>query len=534
MRIDIKIFLIMVKNNTSQLVSPIEGRFKRRKDLTMEHRLSIAFMALMDDSWGIITKLARDYAISRTFVYMLQFQLYTAVANEFEDKPANTLYDNKKLIIKKEAIKNALMLRLVGKCSIPATSEIMKKSGLSFSSVGSISQVLNQIGSELSGVIAPLEGQTLYVHLASDEVFAHSRPILISADPISSAILNIEMAESRKTSTWINHFNQLKDSGVNIIKVVSDEGTGLRSATSELNISRQPDTFHAISLRLGKWVNCLENAAYAKIDKEYHQVDIFNSAKSEHVLHKRLNSYIQAKKDSDEAIEFHDNFKFLYNCIIEKLQVFDKNGNPNNRLDAEQTIRIALDFMVTFPVIKLKKAINTIYNLLDELLAYLDIAHKVTYELTKQGIPRYVVNLFSLGWQYEKNQTKAKNIFRNNYYNQKKKEVSGLLKAILKDKYELTKLMVYSKLDTIIQSSAIVENINSIIRDFLNTSRNHMQKNMLNLIMFYHNHRRYRSGKRKGKTPMELLTGQTQELDWIDLLFQDVSVVQLDLSTSQQ
>ena len=84
--------------------------------------------------------------------------------------------------------------------------------------------------------------------------------------------------------------------------------------------------------------------------------------------------------------------------------------------------------------------------------------------------------------------------------------------------------LIYSKLDTIVQSSAIVENINSMIRDYLNTSRNHIQQNMLNLIMFYHNHRRYKAGKRKGKTPMELLTGRKQEEDWVELLCQEVDI----------
>ncbi len=36
--------------------------------------------------------------------------------------------------------------------------------------------------------------------------------------------------------------------------------------------------------------------------------------------------------------------------------------------------------------------------------------------------------------------------------------------------------------------------------------------------MFYHNHRRYPAGKRKNKTPMELLTGKAQKEDWISLL----------------
>jgi len=38
--------------------------------------------------------------------------------------------------------------------------------------------------------------------------------------------------------------------------------------------------------------------------------------------------------------------------------------------------------------------------------------------------------------------------------------------------------------------------------------------------MFYHNHRRYNSGKRKGKTPYVILTGQTQTNDWLDLLIE--------------
>jgi hypothetical protein len=37
--------------------------------------------------------------------------------------------------------------------------------------------------------------------------------------------------------------------------------------------------------------------------------------------------------------------------------------------------------------------------------------------------------------------------------------------------------------------------------------------------MHYHNHRRYRDGKRKNKTPMEILTGQEQGKDWIEIVF---------------
>jgi hypothetical protein len=90
----------------------------------------------------------------------------------------------------------------------------------------------------------------------------------------------------------------------------------------------------------------------------------------------------------------------------------------------------------------------------------------------------------------------------------------------LGDDFETVKTEVFAQLDKIIQSSAIVENINSIVRAFLNTSRNNINQETLNLIMFYHNHRRYKAGKRKGKTPMELLTGTKQENDWLEILLE--------------
>src|SRR6266446_4844361 len=48
--------------------------------------------------------------------------------------------------------------------------------------------------------------------------------------------------------------------------------------------------------------------------------------------------------------------------------------------------------------------------------------------------------------------------------------------------------------------------VNSFIRPYLNSCQGQITQETLNLIMFYHNHRRYKGGKRKGKAPIELLT----------------------------
>jgi len=41
--------------------------------------------------------------------------------------------------------------------------------------------------------------------------------------------------------------------------------------------------------------------------------------------------------------------------------------------------------------------------------------------------------------------------------------------------------------------------------------------------MFYHNHRPYKSGKRQGKAPIELLTGTPLEAPWWELLRQQIN-----------
>jgi hypothetical protein len=65
--------------------------------------------------------------------------------------------------------------------------------------------------------------------------------------------------------------------------------------------------------------------------------------------------------------------------------------------------------------------------------------------------------------------------------------------------FEKVKTAVFVERDKIIQNSAIIENINSIVRAYMDTSRNRVNQEMLNLIMFYHNHRRYKTGKKKVK-----------------------------------
>lgn len=92
------------------------------------------------------------------------------------------------------------------------------------------------------------------------------------------------------------------------------------------------------------------------------------------------------------------------------------------------------------------------------------------------------------------------------------------------ENFQATKSQVYDQLNQINQSSAAVECINSLLRPYLNTCKNRVNQEFLNLFMFYHNHHCLGSGIRKGKSPFELATGLKNEGDWIDLLLKKIQL----------
>jgi len=159
-----------------------------------------------------------------------------------------------------------------------------------------------------------------------------------------------------------------------------------------------------------------------------------------------------------------------------------------------------------------------------DLFHYFDIAKKVVNECKALGIAEEGLKAYCIAWQWGKAARKAKKSGRKKIAIEQEQfclEIaSGLHQQGADDEDVAIQQEVYSRLDKIVQSSALVECINSIIRPYLNTSKNQVNQEFLNLIMHYHNYRRYRDGVRKNKTPMEILTGKEQVKDWIAILLE--------------
>jgi hypothetical protein len=494
------------------------NKFMRRPDLTPSDRLHIAITALYAmrvGKWGAITNIAKQFIVSRTFVYMLATTL-----TETESLIFGTAFQNSHSKIK--AFQYMLSLRLEGRCSIGAISTLMKRFEIDLGSTGSVSEYLTHFGSLLPDTLSTNNTEIQLVVFLSDEIFSKNIPILVTVEPISSAILRIELADSRKADKWKNHWHCIEDNGYLSVYLACDEGKGLTTAHKESlsDIVRQPDTYHAIAHRLGKWAHILKNAAYNAIEEEYERYEKLNSAKSDRVIDKRIDQYEAAQKVANEKIDLYEEFNSLYIAVLNELKLFDKNGNLRDRKDAEDNMEDYLSLIETLNHENITNAVKKIRNTMPDLFNYFDVAKSIVADLKKTlPIDEEALQALCLAWQWKKGKIKAKKAKAKKYCAANEQDCLEYAIGYLQEDYEDVKDQVYDKLSNIVQSSALVECINSIIRPYLNTSKNHVTQSMLNLIMFYHNHRRYVDGERKGYTPIEILTGKKQEKDWIELLF---------------
>jgi len=414
-----------------------------------------------------------------------------------------------------------LSLRMEGKCSIGSIVCILRRLQTKFSSQGTTSQYLNKFGNILPDTLN-VEGDQKPIVLLSDEMFTDSTPILITVEPKSTAILKIQIVDKRRAEEWKKHWLCIANNGFKALYVVSDEGTGLCAGHDLVfdGLVRQPDTFHAIAHRIGLWKERFEKAAYHAITQEYDREKKLNSARTDKVIAKRTKQYEEACSNAIKAIDCYDNFYYLYHVIITELKPFRSNGELRNRSTAEDTIRTALDLLESLNNRDIKKTIGKIKRTLPNLLNYFDVASEVVTKLHRLPIEKNALASLCLGWQWHKGKIKAKKAERRNLCRRKEQFCLEFATGYLQENFDVIKEQVYDELNSIVQSSALVECINSIIRPYLNNSKGQVGQEALNLIMHYHNYHRYVAGERKGKTPMEILTGKTQEKDWIELLFE--------------
>jgi hypothetical protein len=423
-----------------------------------------------------------------------------------------------------------LLLRLEGNCSLLSISSILKALQYHPNSVGYLSQFFQSAGQTLpSTLLMPSKKVVFYL---SDEIFAIDVPILVTIDAQSTTILNIELASDRSAETWRAHFEALEAHHFVSLGMASDRGTGLVAgyqAACDMALW-VTDYFHEFR-DLFELLHQLERKAYAAMSKEYDAARTFDHAKSEANLQKRLLQYETAHAACEQAMGLYDQLAMLLRLLREALQLCSPHGRLRTQEDVRSELRLLFDMIEELDSAAIPTTLKPIRTHLDDILVPFQQAEAIAAEL-HGVIPHDALDFLVLAWHHEHliYQSGAK---PKRDHHKERDFWLACAEGLLDDAFDTLKALVFNKLDSIVRASSLVEMVNALIRPVLNSCKGQITQETLNLLMFYHNHRRYKSGKRQGKAPIELLTGEPLEAPWWELLRRQVNTEQgiTDLGT---
>lgn len=487
-------------------------KFTRRHDLDPQTRIDIVKdVWLHQGIYGKMTQIAQDYHISRTFLYQLSWAAQYHLETLFSDpqhlvEPSDVLLEPW-----------ILMLRLEGQCSIPSISSIFKHFDYRPSSVGYLSQYLKDYGCSVPSTLSMPHKQVVFY--LSDEIFAIRDPILVTIDAQSTAILKIELAADRSAKTWEKHFKVLGAHRFHSLGMASDRGVGLKAGYQAACKDGfwVCDQFHEFQDLFDR-CHQLERKAYGAISKEMEATEKFANAKSEANLQKRLEQYEQSLQACEQAIARYDQLDFLLQMLSGTLHLCSDLGRLRRVEDVRSDLTLILSLIGAIDDEKLPKLLKPICSHMDDILApfrQVELIHDDLLEL----MPEPIIDALVLAWHHDhlSYQSHGKKKY---YHRRESDDWLNFSEGLLDERFDQLKALVFEKLDQVVKASSLVEMVNSLIRPYLNNSKGQITQETLNLIMFYHNHRRYKGGRRQGKAPIELLTGETLQGDWVDLLMQ--------------
>lgn len=275
------------------------------------------------------------------------------------------------------------------------------------------------------------------------------------------------------------------------------------------------DHFHELR-DLCKHLTRIENQAYRMIDQESECLRKFDNACSRENLHNRLSAYEQAAASAHQMITRYDHFHWLVDIVKTSLQFFDDQGRPQQPETAKEIIRAALDLMQQWNDDSLDGITQTLWQHIDNITACLAQA-QVCHDQLTDLVPIEVRDYLCLAWQHAHQTHQTKSSTKRYHQN----ECDFWLRCVEPFLSEPTQPVIneaFDRLNTMVRASSLVEMVNSHIRPYLNACKGQITQETLNLIMFYHNHRRYKDGKRKNQAPIEILTEQKLDKHWVELL----------------
>jgi len=464
-----------------------------------------------------MTHIAKSYQISRTFLS----QLLLMATLQLE-----TLLSEEKLLLQKDHRhfdQRLLLFRLEGKCALLSLSSLLKALEYPPTAVGYLRPFFHSAGQMRPSTL--LMPSKKMVFDLSDAIVALPGPIGLTSDARSPTLRKSELASDRSAATWRAHFDALEEHQCFGLGMAAERGLGL-VAGSQAACARAlwvADDVHAcrdlFALR-HHW----ERQAYAAMVKEHDATPKFAHAKGASNLAKRRQQDDTAPHAGEQAIALYDPRALLLPWRREAWDLC----SPHGRLRTGENVRSVLLLLCDRIAALACAAMTTTRKPLSAPIDDLGVPFKPGEAMApalRAVVPHDAWEFLVLAWHQAHFVAPAGS--KHKAYPQRARAFwSACADGRLGDAFDPLKALVFDQLDSLVRASSLVAMGHSLMRPSLKSCKGQITPETVNLMLLYHNQRRYKSGKRQGKAPLELWIGKPWEAPWWELLLPQVNTEQ--------
>jgi hypothetical protein len=228
----------------------------------------------------------------------------------------------------------------------------------------------------------------------------------------------------------------------------------------------------------------------------------------------------------EQKIAEYQHVSDVVDILLQSLYFFDlKTGVPRYQQAVKEDVVILMDLLDEISLPKLQEQTHKIREHINDICACYQQVEDIFKDLLKT-IPETTLNYIGLAWQHEHQSHQHKGELKKYHKSECDFWLNAAISLLDEENAHSQIEQAFEQFNGMVRSSSLIEMVNSLVRPYLNSCKGQITQEQLNLIMFYHNHHIYKSGKRKGKSPIELLTGKKPEKHWLDLLADAMSQAQ--------
>jgi hypothetical protein len=459
-----------------------------------------------------ITELARQHQVSRKFLYQQADTAADALTDAFDPTPAadEVLFS---LPVTKTWLRQLILaLVLIGHSPYRAVVELLRDLFDWKVSLGTVHNIVHSAVEPARAISrhCDLAGVRIGAH---DEIFQAGHPVLVGVDTASSYCYLLSLEDHRDAETWGVRLLELVDQGFDPQATIADAGSGLRAgqALALPEVPCRGDIFHILR-DLEGLVGYLENRAYGALEVTERRRQQLDSAQR-HDGRGRARSVRSAvgllrcaRATSDAAVALFDEVTLLMGWLRHDVLAV---AGP-----CEADRRALYDFVVAELKSRASRCphrlgpvCRQLENQRDDLLAF---ARVLDEELERLGqefqVPGELLRRL-LG------------VLARDARDARRWTEEAALRERLRGRFHEVQAAVAALARDTVRASSLVENLNSRLRSYF-FLRRHLGSDYLALLQFFLNHRRLERSdrpERVGKTPAELLTGQSHP-HWLEML----------------